>query len=111
MAYLTSLLSDTYIKFKLLGKDKSQDIESIIYQNKSYFRQICVNEDVITRGYAVAHHVPSLSHVKAYNQLIERLVKAELKAVKKRSGIWKDETQNGIIYRAWCWIKSKLFKT
>ena len=59
----------------------------------------------------MASHVPSLSHVKAYNQLTERLIKAEVKAVKKKTGIWKDDTQKGILYRTWYWLKSKFFKT
>jgi endonuclease YncB( thermonuclease family) len=48
--------------------------------------------------------------VKSYNQLIERLVKNEVKAVKKKSGIWKDDVDDGIFNRTWSWFKNKLFR-
>jgi endonuclease YncB( thermonuclease family) len=73
-------------------------------------RKRCINEEIITNGVATAKHVPTLSHVKSYNQLIERLVKNEVKAVKKKSGIWKDDVDDGIFNRTWSWFKNKLFR-
>ena len=59
----------------------------------------------------MASHIEELSHVKMYNVLIERLVKAETKAVKKRVGIWQEDIQPGVFKRLWLWLKMKLFKT
>ena len=70
----------------------------------------CINEEIINRGFATAKHVPALSHVKAYNQLIEKLVRSEVKAVKKKSGIWNDGLNDGIFRRIWSWVKNNLFK-
>ena len=66
---------------------------------------------MIINGFAKVKHVPVLSHVKEYNQLIEKLVKGEVKAVKKKSGIWKDDVNyDGIFYRTWSWLKNRLFR-
>ena len=74
-------------------------------------RKRCINEEVIINGFAKVKHVPVLSHVKEYNQLIEKLVKGEVKAVKKKSGIWKDDVNyDGIFYRTWSWLKNRLFR-
>ena len=73
-------------------------------------RKFCINEEIISHGFATAKHVPALSHVKAYNRLIEKIVKDEVKAMKKKSGIWKDYGNDGVLYRTWSWLKNKLFK-
>lgn len=73
-------------------------------------RKSCTNEEIITRGFATAKHVPVLAHVKAYNQLIEKLVRSEVKAVKKKSGIWKDNLNDGYLRRTWSWLKNNIFK-
>jgi endonuclease YncB( thermonuclease family) len=84
-------------------------IRSLFYQGW-FRRNSFINEEIISRGFATAKHLPTLSHVKAYNLLIERLVKAEVKAVKKKSGIWKDDVNDGIFYRTWSWLKKKVFR-
>ncbi|CAB4019126.1 Hypothetical predicted protein [Paramuricea clavata] len=109
--YLNTQLPNQNIKFQLLGKDECDNIESIISQNKGWLRRrSCINEEIISLGFATAKHVPALCDVKAYNLLIERLVKAEVKAVKKKSGIWKDDVNDGIFYRTWSWLKKKVFR-
>ena len=73
-------------------------------------RKSCINEKIVACGFATARHVPALSDVKAYNQLIEKLVKSEVKAVKKKSGIWQDDLNEGYLRRTWSWFKNNIFK-
>ena len=110
--FLNKQLTSQNIKFQLLGKDECDNIESIIYYQKKGWleRKRCMNEEIVINGFAKVKHVPALSHVKAYNQLIEKLVKYEVKAVKKKSGIWKDDVNDGIFNRTWSWLKNTLFR-
>ena len=85
-------------------------IKFVLVFFQGWFRRMsCINEEIISCGFGTAKHIPALSHIKAYNQLIERLVKAEVKAVKKKTGIWKEDESHGILYRTWSWLKEKLF--
>ena len=49
---------------------------------------MCLNEEMVRQGVAVACHVSALADNTMYNNLLRRLLKAEVKAEKKGSGIW-----------------------
>ncbi|XP_028393966.1 uncharacterized protein LOC114518213 [Dendronephthya gigantea] len=110
LEFLNSELASNMIKFQLLGKDESDNIESIVYHNKGWLRRkSCLNEDIVSRGFATSKHVSCLSDVAAYNNLVERLVRVEVRAMKRKSGIWKEDS-HGIFQRIWSWFRKKIFR-
>ena len=49
---------------------------------------MCVNEELVRQGVAVACHLSTLTKSTPYIKLQKRLLKAELQAEKKGVGIW-----------------------
>ena len=49
---------------------------------------MCVNEELVRQGVAVACHAPTLMNSTPYIKLQKRLLEAELRAEKKGLGIW-----------------------
>nr|XP_028587185.1 protein C3orf33 homolog isoform X2 [Podarcis muralis] len=57
------------------------------------FSSICLNEEILRRGLGKTVRIDGLAHEsRIYWKLHKRLLRAELKAVRKNKGIWKEET-------------------
>ncbi|XP_062988133.1 protein C3orf33 homolog [Elgaria multicarinata webbii] len=78
--------------FQLLGR-KDSVLDCLVVVNKGRFSSICLNEEILRHGLGKTICIEGLAHEsQLYWKLHRRLLQAELKAVKKRKGIWKEET-------------------
>ncbi|NXY18747.1 CC033 protein, partial [Atrichornis clamosus] len=78
--------------FQLLGRDSSA-LECLVLVNKGRFLSVCLNEELLSRGLGRAARIEGLPHhSRLYWRLHKRLLRAELKALKKNKGIWKDQS-------------------
>ncbi|KAJ6669419.1 hypothetical protein lerEdw1_008228 [Lerista edwardsae] len=78
--------------FQLLGR-KDSALDCLVVVNKGRFSSFCLNEEILRRGLGKVVRVEGLPHQsRIYWKLHKRLLQAELKAVKKNKGIWKEET-------------------
>ncbi|XP_036300137.1 protein C3orf33 homolog isoform X1 [Pipistrellus kuhlii] len=77
--------------FQLLGRENSV-LFCYLLVNKGRFFNVNLNEDILRRGLGKTVLVQGLDHdSKLYWKIHRRLLKAELKALKKGEGIWKEE--------------------
>ncbi|XP_071422828.1 protein C3orf33 homolog [Pithys albifrons albifrons] len=77
--------------FQLLGREGSA-LECLVLVNKGRFLSTCLNEELLSQGLGRAARIEGLPHHShLYWKLHRRLLRAELKAVKKNKGIWKEE--------------------
>ncbi|XP_067898323.1 protein C3orf33 homolog isoform X2 [Heterodontus francisci] len=68
-------------------------IDCIVRLNKGGFFSVSLNEEILRKGLGRAVSIEGLhSNPKLYWKLQTRLLKAELKALKKGEGIWKEPT-------------------
>ncbi|XP_063162600.1 protein C3orf33 homolog [Candoia aspera] len=80
------------IWFQLLGR-KNSALDCFVIVNKGRFSSICLNEEILQRGLGKTVRIEGLAHEsQIYWKLHKRLLQAELKAVKKKKGIWEEET-------------------
>ncbi|XP_060690143.1 protein C3orf33 homolog [Hemiscyllium ocellatum] len=80
------------IWFQPLRRENSS-IDSIVRLNKSIFFSVSLNEEILRRGLGRAVNIEGLqSNPKLYWRLQSKLLKAELKALRKGKGIWKEAT-------------------
>ncbi|KAG8136070.1 hypothetical protein E2320_009044, partial [Naja naja] len=80
------------IWFQLLGRKESA-LDCFVIVNKGRFSSICLNEEILRRGLGKTVRIEGLAHEsRIYWKLHKRLLQAEMKAVKKKKGIWKEET-------------------
>ncbi|XP_053161586.1 protein C3orf33 homolog isoform X2 [Hemicordylus capensis] len=78
--------------FQLLGRKESA-LDCLVVINKGRFSSVCLNEEILRQGLGKTVRVEGLAHEShIYWKLHKRLLQAELKAVKKNKGIWKEET-------------------
>ncbi|XP_042316943.1 protein C3orf33 homolog isoform X2 [Sceloporus undulatus] len=78
--------------FQLLGR-KDSVLHCLVVVSKGRFSSVCLNEEVLKQGLGKTVNIEGLAHEsKIYWKLHKRLLQAELKAVKKHKGIWKEET-------------------
>ncbi|XP_008941892.1 PREDICTED: protein C3orf33 homolog, partial [Merops nubicus] len=78
--------------FQLLGREDLA-LECLVLVNKGRFLSMCLNEEVLRQGLGRAARVEGLQHdSRLYWKLHRRLLRAELKALKNRKGIWKEES-------------------
>ncbi|XP_061493100.1 protein C3orf33 homolog isoform X2 [Rhineura floridana] len=78
--------------FQLLGREDSA-LDCLVVVNKGRFSSVCLNEEILRQGLGKTVHIDGLAHEsQVYWKLHKRLLQAELKAVKKKKGIWKEET-------------------
>uniref|UniRef100_A0A8C0TWC9 TNase-like domain-containing protein n=1 Tax=Cyanistes caeruleus TaxID=156563 RepID=A0A8C0TWC9_CYACU len=85
------LLPKQPLWFQLLGRDSSA-LECLVLVHKGGFLSMCLNEELLRQGLARAARIEGLPHhSRLYWKLHKRLLRAELKAVKKNKGIWKDQ--------------------
>ncbi|NXU49865.1 CC033 protein, partial [Turnix velox] len=80
------------IWFQLLGREDSA-LECLVLVNKGRFLSVCLNEEILREGLGRAVGVEGLHHHShLYWKLHKRLLRAELKALKKSKGIWREES-------------------
>ncbi|KAL8187908.1 UNVERIFIED_CONTAM: hypothetical protein K2H54_057791 [Gekko kuhli] len=78
--------------FQLLGRKDSM-LDCLVVVSKGRFSSICLNEEILRQGLGRTVQVEGLSHEsRIYWKLQKRLLQAELKAVKRNKGIWKEAT-------------------
>ncbi|XP_015281034.1 PREDICTED: protein C3orf33 homolog [Gekko japonicus] len=78
--------------FQLLGRKDSM-LDCLVVVSKGRFSSICLNEEILKQGLGRTVRVEGLSHEsRIYWKLHKRLLQAELKAVKRSKGIWKEAT-------------------
>ncbi|NXW56142.1 CC033 protein, partial [Eurystomus gularis] len=78
--------------FQLLGREDSA-LECLVVVNKGRFLSICLNEEILRQGLGRAARIEGLHHdSRLYWKLHKRLLRAELKALKKHKGIWEEES-------------------
>ncbi|NWS36614.1 CC033 protein, partial [Polioptila caerulea] len=86
------LLPKQPLWFQLLGRDSSA-LECLVLVHKGGLLSTCLNEELLSQGLARAARIEGLPHhSRLYWKLHKRLLRAELKAVKKNKGIWKDQS-------------------
>ncbi|XP_041261753.1 protein C3orf33 homolog [Onychostruthus taczanowskii] len=86
------LLPKQPLWFQLLGRDSSA-LECLVLVHKGGFFSMCLNEELLSQGLARAARIEGLPHhSRLYLKLHKRLLRAELKAVKKNIGIWKEQS-------------------
>ncbi|NWI71637.1 CC033 protein, partial [Todus mexicanus] len=78
--------------FQLLGREDLA-LECLVLVNKGRFLSVCLNEEILRRGLGRTARIEGLHHEsRLYWKLHKRLLRAELKALRKRQGIWKEES-------------------
>ncbi|XP_034989278.1 protein C3orf33 homolog isoform X2 [Zootoca vivipara] len=78
--------------FQLLGR-KDSELDCLVVVSKGRFSSICLNEEILRRGLGKTVRIDGLAHEsRIYWKLHKRLLRAELKAVRKNKGIWKEAT-------------------
>ncbi|XP_016078087.1 PREDICTED: protein C3orf33 homolog [Miniopterus natalensis] len=77
--------------FQLLGKENST-LFCYLLVNKGRFFNVSLNEEILRRGLGKTVLVKGLNYdSKIYWKIHRNLLKAELTALKKREGLWKEE--------------------
>ncbi|NWS68128.1 CC033 protein, partial [Crotophaga sulcirostris] len=80
------------IWFQLLGREDLV-LECLVLVNKGRFLSVCLNEEILRQGLGRTARIEGLQHDShLYWKLHKRLLRAELKALKKSKGIWKEES-------------------
>nr|XP_020637601.1 protein C3orf33 homolog isoform X1 [Pogona vitticeps] len=78
--------------FQILGR-KDSVLHCLVVVNKGRFSSICLNEEILRQGLGRTVNIEGLVHEsQLYWKLHKWLLQAELKAVKKNKGIWKEAT-------------------
>ncbi|KAM4889057.1 protein C3orf33 homolog [Thomomys bottae] len=80
-----------HLWFQLLGKENSALFCYLLVKKGGYF-SVNLNEEILRRGLGKVVPVTGLdSDSKTYWKIHRKLLKAELRALKKGEGIWKEE--------------------
>ncbi|NXW45117.1 CC033 protein, partial [Nyctiprogne leucopyga] len=80
------------IWFQLLGREDFA-LECLVLVNKGRFLSVCLNEEILSQGLGRAARIEGLDHdSRLYWKLHQRLLRAELKALRKNKGIWREES-------------------
>ncbi|XP_075013620.1 protein C3orf33 homolog [Calonectris borealis] len=78
--------------FQLLGREDLA-LECLVLVNKGRLLSVCLNEEILRQGLGRTARIEGLHHDShLYWKLHKRLLRAELKALKKNKGIWKEES-------------------
>ncbi|NXN24589.1 CC033 protein, partial [Nycticryphes semicollaris] len=93
MAWLQQELKPKQIIwFQLLGREDLA-LECLVLVNKGRFLSVCLNEEILRQGFGRTARIEGLHHdSRLYWKLHKRLLRAELKALKKSKGIWREES-------------------
>ncbi|NWR85992.1 CC033 protein, partial [Furnarius figulus] len=94
-AWLQGQLSpQQHMWFQLLGREGSA-LDCLVLVNKGRFLSLCLNEELLRQGLGRAARIEGLPHEShLYWKLHKRLLRAELQALKKNKGIWKEEKKS-----------------
>ncbi|XP_074182902.1 protein C3orf33 homolog isoform X2 [Rhinolophus sinicus] len=102
--------------FQLLGKENSTLFCYLLVNRGRYF-SVSLNEEILRRGLGKTVLVKGLNHdSKIYWKIHRNLLKAELTALKKGEGIWKEESEKESylekVKDSWreAWKKDSYFK-
>ncbi|NXN19094.1 CC033 protein, partial [Indicator maculatus] len=80
------------IWFQLLGREELA-LECLVLVNKGQFLSVCLNEEILRQGLGRTVPIKGLPHDSHLHwKLHRRLLRAELKALKKHKGIWQEES-------------------
>ncbi|NXI60763.1 CC033 protein, partial [Chloroceryle aenea] len=80
--------------FQLLGREDLV-LECLVLVNKGRFLSVCLNEEILRQGLGRTARIEGLHHEsRLYWKLHKRLLRAELKALRKHKGIWKEESSS-----------------
>ncbi|XP_054241746.1 protein C3orf33 homolog [Indicator indicator] len=80
------------IWFQLLGREELA-LECLVLVNKGRFLSVCLNEEILRQGLGRTVPIKGLPHDSHLHwKLHRRLLRAELKALKKHKGIWQEES-------------------
>ncbi|NXJ76473.1 CC033 protein, partial [Trogon melanurus] len=83
--------------FQLLGRE-DLTLECLVLVNKGRFLSVCLNEEILRRGLGRTARIEGLHHhSRLYWKLHKKLLQAEFKALKKKKGIWKEESYSETI--------------
>ncbi|KAF6117697.1 hypothetical protein HJG60_001831 [Phyllostomus discolor] len=89
----TELRPSQPLWFQLLGKENSA-LFCYLLVNKGRFFSVSLNEEILRRGLGKTVLVKGLDYdSKIYWKIHRNLLKAELAALKKGEGIWKEESE------------------
>ncbi|XP_048460058.1 protein C3orf33 homolog isoform X2 [Rhincodon typus] len=92
-AWLKEQIKPSHIVWFQPLRRENSFIDSIVRLNKSRFFSVSLNEEILRRGLGRAINIEGLqSNPKLYWRLQSKLLKAELKALRKGKGIWKEAT-------------------
>ncbi|NWX21914.1 CC033 protein, partial [Aegotheles bennettii] len=91
MAWLQQELKpNQMVWFQLLGREDLA-LECFVLVNKGRLFSLCLNEEILRQGLGRAACIEGLAHdSRLYWKLHRRLLRAEVKAWKKKKGIWKE---------------------
>ncbi|XP_072897169.1 protein C3orf33 homolog isoform X2 [Hemitrygon akajei] len=92
-AWLSEQVKDPHvIWFQLLRRENSF-MDCNVRLNKGLIFSICLNEEILRKGLGRTINIEGLhANPKLYWRLQTKLLKAEMKALKKGKGIWKEPT-------------------
>uniref|UniRef100_A0A8I6AIX7 Similar to human chromosome 3 open reading frame 33 n=1 Tax=Rattus norvegicus TaxID=10116 RepID=A0A8I6AIX7_RAT len=103
--------------FQLLGKENSELFCYLLVNKGGYFN-VNLNEEILRRGLGKTVLVKGLNYdSKTHWKIHRKLLKAELTALKKGEGIWKEESEKESYFRklkdSWRerWTKDNDLKT
>ncbi|XP_048398027.1 protein C3orf33 homolog isoform X2 [Stegostoma tigrinum] len=92
-AWLKEQIKPSHIVWFQPLRRENSFIDSIVRLNKTRFFSVSLNEEILRRGLGRVINIEGLqSNPKLYWRLQSKLLKAELKALKKGKGIWKEAT-------------------
>ncbi|CAK7312296.1 Protein C3orf33 [Vulpes lagopus] len=101
--------------FQLLGKENSA-LFCYLLVNKGRYFSVSLNEEILRRGLGKTVLVKGLDYdSKIYWTIHKKLLKAELTALRKGEGIWKEESEESYLEKfkgSWreIWKKDSYFK-
>nr|XP_025861909.1 protein C3orf33 homolog isoform X1 [Vulpes vulpes]XP_025861910.1 protein C3orf33 homolog isoform X2 [Vulpes vulpes] len=101
--------------FQLLGKENSA-LFCYLLVNKGRYFSVSLNEEILRRGLGKTVLVKGLDYdSKIYWTIHKKLLKAELTALRKGEGIWKEESEESYLEKfkgSWTeiWKKDSYFK-
>ncbi|XP_072428740.1 protein C3orf33 homolog isoform X2 [Chiloscyllium punctatum] len=92
-AWLKEQIKPSHVVWFQPLRRENSFIDSIVRLNKNIFFSVSLNEEILRRGLGRAVNIEGLqSNPKLYWRLQSKLLKAELKALRKGKGIWKEAT-------------------
>ena len=86
-----------------------------LYYQSLLSPSICINKELVAKGFATVCHNKELAGITAYRTLSKQLLAMEIKADKRGLGIWRRPSLKERFYELWeilkkrtRWIYSKI---